>query len=137
MNPPIQIKTTPALLFTLALLCFGLLPRGQAVDNGQNNTATGSPAPTPTCSPGGSPGPWIYAAPVEEEHYGGFMDSDGTFGYEGGGYSFYYSDNIDDFGKFHPVANSWTPMAPVPDLNNLMASGGVCAQREQALRLRR
>jgi hypothetical protein len=122
MNPPIPLKTTPPLLIALAVLCFGLLPRGQAVETGQNNTATGSPSPTPTCSPGGSPGPWTYAAPVEEEHYGGFMDSDGTFGYEGGGYAFYYSDNIDDFGRFDPVANSWTPLAPVPDLNNCMAS---------------
>ena len=86
-------------------------------------TATGTPSPTPTCSPAGSPGPWTYAAPVEDEHYGGFMDSDGTFGYEGGGYAFYKSDNIDEFGKFDPVANSWTPLAPVPDLNNCMASG--------------
>jgi len=31
MNPLIQSKTTPPLLITLALLCFGLLPRGQAV----------------------------------------------------------------------------------------------------------
>ena len=51
------------------------------------------------------------------------MDSDGTFAYEGGGYAFYKSDNIDEFGKFDPVANTWTPLAPVPDLNNLMASG--------------
>src|SRR6188472_4066039 len=31
MNPLIQSKTTPPLLISLALLCFGLLPRGQAV----------------------------------------------------------------------------------------------------------
>jgi Chaperone of endosialidase len=31
MNPPIRIKTTPALLITLSLLCFGILPRAQAV----------------------------------------------------------------------------------------------------------
>jgi hypothetical protein len=31
MNPLIQLKTTPPLLITLALLCFGLLPRAQAV----------------------------------------------------------------------------------------------------------
>jgi trimeric autotransporter adhesin len=31
MNPLLKLKTTPALLITLALLCFGLLPRAQAV----------------------------------------------------------------------------------------------------------
>ena len=51
-------------------------------------TTTGTPSPTPTCQPGGSPGPWTQAAPVAIDHYGGFMDSDGTFAYEGGGYSF-------------------------------------------------
>ena len=57
------------------------------------------------------------------DHYGGFMDSDGTFAYEGGGYSFSVGDNINEFGKFDPVANTWTPLAPVPDLNNAEASG--------------
>src|SRR6476646_7754505 len=146
MNPLIKLKTTPSLLITITLLCFDLLPTLRAVslapdggypggntaegqnallslDSGIYNTATGTPSATPTCSPAGSPGPWTQAAPVGEEHYGGFMDSDGTFAYEGGGYSFYYSDNIDDFGKFDPVANTWTPLAPVPDLNNCMASG--------------
>src|ERR1700730_10774353 len=31
MNPLIQLKTTPPLLITLALLCFGFLPKAQAV----------------------------------------------------------------------------------------------------------
>ena len=31
MNPLIQLKTTPRLLITLTLFCFGLLPRTQAV----------------------------------------------------------------------------------------------------------
>ena len=31
MNALIKLKTTPPLLITLALLCFGLLPRAQAV----------------------------------------------------------------------------------------------------------
>jgi uncharacterized coiled-coil protein SlyX len=31
MNPLLQLKTTPPLLITLALLCFGLLPRAQAL----------------------------------------------------------------------------------------------------------
>ena len=69
------------------------------------------------------PGPWTQAAPVAIDHYGGFMDSDGTFAYEGGGYSFSTSENINQFGKFDPVANTWTPLAPVPDLSNGEASG--------------
>ena len=50
MNPLIQLKTTPALLITLALLCFGLLPGVQAVvpppDGGYPNfnTAEGQKA---------------------------------------------------------------------------------------------
>ena len=50
------------------------------------------------------------------------MDSDGTAAYEGGGYSFSVGDNINEFGGFYPVTNVWTPLAPVPDLNNLEAS---------------
>ena len=51
------------------------------------------------------------------------MDSDGTFAYEGGGYSFSAAGNINQFGKFNPATNTWTPLAPVPDLNNGEASG--------------
>ena len=36
MNPLIQLKTTPVLLITLALLCFGLLPRAQAAQIGDS-----------------------------------------------------------------------------------------------------
>ena len=66
-------------------------------------TATGTPSPTPTCTAGGTPGPWTQAAPVGVDHYGGFIDSDGTVAYEGGGYSFSVGDNINEFGKFDPV----------------------------------
>ncbi len=83
----------------------------------------GGPSPTPTCPPGGSPGPWTQAAPVAIDHYGGFMDSDGTFAYEGGGYSFSAGGTINQFGKFDPATNTWTPLAPVPDLTNAEASG--------------
>ena len=54
------------------------------------------------CPTGGSPGPWTQAAPVAIDHYGGFMDSDGTFAYEGGGYSFTTSGTVNQFGKFRP-----------------------------------
>ena len=86
-------------------------------------TASGTPSATPTCQPGGSPGPWTQAAPVAIDHYGGFMDSDGTFAYEGGGYSFSAGGTINEFGKFNPATNTWTPLAPVPDLTNAEASG--------------
>ena len=86
-------------------------------------TATGTPSATPTCTPGGTPGPWTQAAPVTVDHYGGFMDSDGTVAYEGGGYSFSVGDNTNQFGKFNPSTNTWTPLAPVPDLFNAEASG--------------
>ena len=56
------------------------------------------------------------------DHYGGFIDSDGTYAYEGGGYSFSDGGTINQFGRFDPVANTWTPLAVVPDLNNSMAS---------------
>jgi N-acetylneuraminic acid mutarotase len=51
------------------------------------------------------------------------MDSDGTFAYEGGGYSFSAADNINQFGRFDPVANTWQSLAAVPDLSNGEASG--------------
>jgi N-acetylneuraminic acid mutarotase len=82
-----------------------------------------TPSGTPSCTPGGgTPGPWTQAAPVAVDHYGGFMDSDGTFGYEGGGYSFSVGDNINNFARFHFSQNTWTALAPVPDLNNGEAS---------------
>ncbi len=90
---------------------------------GASPTPTGTPSATPTCQPGGSPGPWMQAAPVAIDHYGGFIDSDGTFAYEGGGYSFSASGTINQFGKFNPTTNTWTPLAPVPDLTNAEASG--------------
>ena len=86
-------------------------------------TVTGTPSATPTCVPVCTPGTWTQAAPVAIDHYGGFMDSNGTFAYEGGGYSFSAGGTINQFGRFDPVANTWTPLAPVPDLNNAEASG--------------
>ena len=67
--------------------------------------------------------PWTLAASVAIDHYGGFMDSDGSFAYEGGGYSFSAPGTINQFGRFDPVANTSTPLAAVPDLINAEASG--------------
>ena len=85
--------------------------------------ATPTATPTPTCTPGGTPGLWTDGAPVAIDHYGGFIDSDGTYAYEGGGYAFSAADNINEFGRFNPTTNIWQSLAVVPDLNNAMASG--------------
>ena len=100
---------------------FQFLAEVQHRANGGSGCAT--PTPTPTCTPGGTPGPWTQAAPVGIDHYGGFVDSNGTYAYEGGGYSYTTGNNINQFGRFDPAANMWTPLAPVPDLYNSVASG--------------
>src|SRR6266550_4313266 len=107
--------TATSLLNGMVLLAEGFGSSGVPASTELYRTV---PSAAPTC-----PGPWKPAAPVGIDHYGGFMDSDATFAYEGGGYSFSVGDNINEFGRFDPVANTWTSLAPVPDLNNANASG--------------
>ena len=95
-------------LLALLSLASPVIPHAQGKQKGD----------APSCDPGS----WTEAAPVAIDHFGGFMDSDGTYGYEGGGYAFSTGDNILQFGRFDPVANTWTPLAPVPDPNNALAS---------------
>ena len=105
--------TATLLLNGMVLVAEGFGSSGVPASTGLYRIA---PSATSTCT-------WTQAAPVGIDHYGGFMDSDGTFAYEGGGYSFSVGDNINEFGRFDPVANTWTSLAPVPDLNNGAASG--------------
>ena len=103
-NPPAGVASGAYFIYTLTTC-------GTPTTPTPTPTATaGTPSPTPTCTAGGTPGPWTQAAPVAVDHYGGFMDSDGTVAYEGGGYSFSVGDNTNQFGKFNPVANTWTPL---------------------------
>jgi N-acetylneuraminic acid mutarotase len=104
---------------------FALAQRNSASGPAQaTRLSGGTSTPTPTCTPGGgTPGPWTQGASVAVDHYGGFMDSDGTYGYEGGGYSLSIGDNINTFARFDPGANTWTALAPVPDLYSALASG--------------
>jgi hypothetical protein len=97
------LSTHPIRAALLLILPFLLGPTMHQALGQAAATHTPAATPTPTCSPGGSPGLWTQAASVGIDHYGGFMDSDGTFAYEGGGYS---EDNINEFGKFDPVANT-------------------------------
>ena len=78
-------------------------------------TATGTPSATPTCTPGGgTPGPWTPAAPRAIDAYGAGAAGDGTNAYVGAGYSFSLSGYTDQFARFNPVANTWTPLVAVP-----------------------
>lgn len=55
--------------------------------------------------------------------YGPAISSDGTVAYVAGGYSFSAGGTVTQLVRYNPVSNTWTPLAPVPDLNNAMASG--------------
>jgi N-acetylneuraminic acid mutarotase len=46
--------------------------------------------------------------------YGAAGASNGTFFYAAGGYSFSSGTTLAVLNRFDPVANSWTPMAPMP-----------------------
>src|SRR4029077_5225711 len=89
-----------AVMFTIVFLV-----RAQSTDKRSSmpNTKSAPPGvtPTPTCTPGGTPGLWTDGAPVAIDHYGGFMDSDGTYAYEGGGYAFWGAGNIHGVGRFN------------------------------------
>jgi hypothetical protein len=95
---------------------------GGAASGGQSYIYFPPPCPTPTPACG-TPGLWTQAAPARVDHWGGFMDSNGTVAWEGGGFSNSQVFNIDQFGRFDPVANTWTALAAVPDLANAGASG--------------
>ena len=86
-------------------------------------TPTVTPTPTATiCVSSASIAPWTSGAPITTDHYGGSSASDGTYLYVGGGYSFSGGGQITQFGRYDPVANSWTYLAPMPDLTNGLAS---------------
>src|SRR5580704_16945033 len=132
INPSIKAHLLPTLFILLSLLAIAVIPFAQAQRNATKQVAVKKVAASAAAAtklsgvrqlPHVPAAPWTVAAPVAVDHYGGFMDSDGTFAYEGGGYSFSAGGTIPQFGKFDPVANTWTPLAPVPDLTNAEASG--------------
>ncbi|HMA34116.1 MAG TPA: S-layer homology domain-containing protein, partial [Chloroflexia bacterium] len=89
-------------------------------------TATGTPpTSTPTvtatatvCGGAGTPGPFAVVSPIATAVYGAGMDSDGTYAYAAGGYSFQTAGMITQFARYNPATNVWTTLSPVPDLNN-------------------
>ncbi len=68
------------------------------------------PAGTDSCPP-----PWQLAADMPQDLYGGSAASDGTYAYVAGGYSLVTGTTLTLFNRFDPIANTWTPLASLPD----------------------
>src|SRR5581483_2653516 len=73
-------------------------------------------------SSGCTVGSWQQRAAMPQDAYGAAATSDGTYAYVAGGYSFGAAGNVTTFRRFDPATNTWTTLAPVPDLNDSMAS---------------
>ena len=73
-----------------------------------------SPTPTPTaspsCTPGGPPGPWTLVAPYPLIVESAAVTSNGTFGYSAGGFA---GLPTDAFYRYDTATNVWTPLANV------------------------
>ncbi len=74
-------------------------------------TPTGCPNPPP-------PAPWAVVSPAPVAAYGISMAGDGTAAYAVGGYSLQSHSQINQFARYNPTTDTWTTLAPIPDLNN-------------------
>ena len=98
------------------------------VVNTPTNTPTGTLTVTPTPSITPTPTPtlcasaWQVVANMPLDLYGAGATSNGTFAYAAGGYSFSTGTSVNVFNRYDPVANTWTPLAPMTDSLTLMPS---------------
>jgi hypothetical protein len=67
-------------------------------------------------------GTWQTRSAMPQDAYGGGATSDGTYAYVEGGYSFSAAGNVTTFRRYAPATDTWTTLAPVPDLMNADAS---------------
>jgi hypothetical protein len=57
---------------------------------------------------------WQPVADMPVDLYGAAGASDGAFSYHAGGYSFNQGNTLDVFNRYDPVADTWTPLTPMP-----------------------
>ncbi len=95
--------------FSFGILCLaiGVIPLAL----GQRHSGKNSKKPV---APAVCPAPWQLVASMPLDLYGAAGASDGTFSYHAGGYSFSFPGTVNVFNKYDPVANTWTPLAPMP-----------------------
>ena len=80
-------------------------------------TATSTPTATPTATPVGTctPAPsWANVASEPTDLYGQALASNGTVAFAAGGYSFSSGNTVANFYRYDPAANSWAPLASMP-----------------------
>jgi len=100
--------------FTFGLLCLaiGVIPLALGQRHSSKNSKK-SVAPAGVICPN----PWQEVAAMPLDLYGDACASDGTSVYCAGGYSFSVPGppfTVNVFNKYDPVANTWTPLAPMP-----------------------
>src|SRR6476660_437207 len=83
------------------------------IDKGSFEVQAGTtPTPTPTCVPGGTPGPWTQASVYPLSVSGAAVASNGTSIYAFGGNT-NGSAHAEAY-RYNPSANTWTPLASMP-----------------------
>ena len=66
--------------------------------------------------------PWALVASMPQDLYGASAASNGTYAYVFGGYSFSTGTTLNVVNRYDPVANTWTPLAPMVDANALASA---------------
>ena len=105
--------------FSFGLLCLaiGVIPLALGQRHSSKNSKK-SVAPAGVICPT----QWQLVANMPLDLYGAAGASDGTFSYHAGGYSFSVPGTVDVFNKYDPVADTWTPLAPMATGTAMMAS---------------
>ncbi len=124
INPNIKAHLIRSAFYVILLLAVCVIPFAL----GQRNIGRHAPtlktfkadgkaaqsAVRPQPPQGTCPTPWSFVASMPLDLYGAASASDGTFGYFAGGYSFSFPGTVNVFNKYDPIADTWTPLAPMP-----------------------
>jgi Galactose oxidase, central domain/Kelch motif len=121
INPNIKAHLIRSAFYVLLLLAVCAIPFALAQRNTTKRsvakpkvTVTAGTKTRPLPPQGTCPTPWNSVADMPLDLYGAASASDGTFYYSAGGYSFSFPGTVNVFNRYDPVANTWTPLEPMP-----------------------